>query len=310
MRRHLQVLNLPLLFTVLCWAVNFSATKKVYEQIPPPAVALVRTCAVGLFFLLIFLGRKEDRSLPPREDMIRIALQGTLALGIYMILFLEGLKETPAGITSILLATIPLMSASLSVWAKQEQFRPNLFVGGLIAVAGIVVLLVGSGMKLSGGTLHGPLLVLSSAIIWSVSVIIIRPTLDRLSPYRIFVLSVPFALLVMIPYGAKAALAVNWSEITPTTWAYFAHVSLLSGGLAFITYYIGVRQLGAGPASAYQYLVPPGATILAALINHERLLPIQFLGMFIVLVGVISGSTLVHKWLQTRKPDIGLNRGI
>lgn len=280
--------NLPLVVTVLCWALNFSALKVVYQSVSASAVALVRAVITWVALWLFCVVRKE-RPTYPRDHRWRILLQGFLSMGVYMVVFLEGMKTAPASQAAIVMATAPILTSLFSALVKQDTLDWRLIVGSSIAFVG-VLLVVASGSGADRGELFGTLLIFLAACIWAVSVIVMRPVLEARTPYQALTLSMPAAFVALIPYGLSASLHTDWTQVDGRTWLFFGHVAILSGGLAFITFYEGIRQIGAARATLYQYFVPPFAAFFAWWVLGNPLRPLQGVGLVVVLAGVALGS--------------------
>jgi drug/metabolite transporter (DMT)-like permease len=283
-------LNLPLIVTVLSWGFNFVALKLLYVEMSPPAVAFVRFGLMYGMLVVVCVWRRESLRFA-RTDSFRILLLGFVSMGVYMILFLEGMRGSAPAEGAIILATSPIFTTILAVLAGQERFSPLALVGALVAFAGVVIVIV-AGQEQTGdpGRLLGNLLILVSSVVWAFSVVMMRPLLGRYSPTQLLTMSMPGALVALIPYGLVATLAVDWGGFSPTIWLLLVHVSLLSGVIAFIGFYAGVRQIGGAGAMMYQFFVPPCAAFFGWLAMGKTLVPLQGVGLVVVIVGVVFAS--------------------
>ena len=155
------------------------------------------------------------------------------------------------------------------------------------------MVLLGGGQHLvtaGANPLLGNGMVLLSALIWSFATIIGRPLLTEYSPIQLLTISLPGALPVLLIYGGKDLLHVPWSNLTWVTWINLAQVVFLSGVLAFVCFYEGVKQIGPGRATTYQYFVPILATFFGILILKQSPTPFQVLGLAVVISGVWLAS--------------------
>lgn len=287
-----------LLITVVSWGLNFVALKEAYREIPPPAVALLRYLVMGGALVLLCLWRRESLRLP-REDAWRFLLVGFLSMGVYMVLFLEGMSGSGATEGAILLQLSPIFTAILAGAIGQERFIGKTLVGALAAF-------LGAGLIVAGGTAAGGensisynFAVIGAAAVWACSVVLMRPLLMRHSPLRVLTLTMPGGLPVMVAFGISPMLAENWGAVHAYSWLMFLHIALISGVLAFLCFYEGVRRVGATGATLYQYFVPAVAMFFAAWIRHVPPTAIQVAGFVVVLGGVIFAM---------RVRDVGLRR--
>jgi drug/metabolite transporter (DMT)-like permease len=278
-------LNLPLLATVVSWGFNFVALKLLYLQMSPAAVSLVRF--VGMFALLVLICwlRKESLRYPVLHDSLRILFMGFIAMGVYMVFFLEGLARTTAADSAIILSTSPIFTALMAAAVGQERLKPLAVVGAFVALVGVAIV-TGAGAQQAPDRLLGGLLILISSVVWAFGTIVSRPLVERYSPFRVLTLSMPGALVVLIPYGLAASLAVDWANLTPLSWFMLGHVAVLAGAVGFIGFYEGVRQIGAPGAMMYQYFVPLIATFFSWTVLGKAIQPMQMVGMLVVIGGV------------------------
>lgn len=287
----------PLTITALAWGFNFVAVKWAYIQVLPAAVGLARLFPTWV--VMIILTRLFGEKLTyPKPDAFRILFTGFLAMGIYMVAFLEGIERTSTADAAIILASSPIITYAIAIIVRQERFRVGALFGALVAFSG-VVLVMSKVMGVGGGKLEGNLLILLSAILWGISVVYSKPLMEKYSPIRVFTLSLPGALPVLIPYGLAAVATTDWMNLEPRTWLSLAHISILAGALGFAGFYVGVKHAGASGAMLAQFCVPPLATICAWKFLDEPIAREHYIGLVIVLIGVWTSAHFRRKQSPT-----------
>jgi drug/metabolite transporter (DMT)-like permease len=95
---------------------------------------------------------------------------------------------------------------------------------------------------------------------------------------------------VLLVYGGKDLAHVPWSELNWITWINLVQVVFCSGVLAFVCFYEGVRQIGTGRATMYQFFVPILATFFGILILKQLPTLFQVGGLCVVISGVWMAS--------------------
>lgn len=286
--------NLPLLLTVLSWGFNFVALKLLYApgQMSAPSVGLVRF--VAMYLLLVAICALRGQSLRyPSGDSLKILFMGFLAMGVYIFFFLEGMKGSTAAEGAIILATSPIFTAIFAALAGQEKFNRGALFGAFVAFTGVVIVILAGVQQAQEeqNKLLANILILISSIVWAAATVYSRPLVEKYSPFRVLTLSMPGALLVLLPYGLLPTLAVDWEGLKPVTWWMLGHVAVLAGVVGFAGFYAGVRQIGAPGAMLYQYFVPPTAAACAWLVLGQPMQPLQLVGLVVVLAGV---ATAMH----------------
>jgi drug/metabolite transporter (DMT)-like permease len=114
-----------------------------------------------------------------------------------------------------------------------------------------------------------------------------RPLLHKYDPTQVFTLSIPGAIPVMLLYGLLPALHTDYAAISSLGWIMFAQVTIISGVVSFVCFYIGIHQIGPSRATMYQFFIPPTAAIFQWIIYGRALLPMQWLGLGVLMGGVV-----------------------
>lgn len=225
----------------------------------------------------------------PKDQRFKFWGIGLLSSGLYMVLFLEGMERVGAAQGAVCLATVPLWVSLFAVLIGEEKARWQLYVGGLISYAGVAsVILFGSGEK--HWTLLGVGLVLASAIVWAVSVVLMKPILKDRPAMGVYLGTYAGAALVVVPYGGMAVLNFDYSTVTWVGWSALAYLTVVAGAGAFGAYYIAVREVGSAKASMAGYFVPILAAFTAWMFLGETLNIWQVMGIGVVLLGVWLAS--------------------
>ncbi len=279
-------LNLPLIVVVLSWGFNFVSLKILYEDMSPAALMFNRSIVMAALLAMIVKARGLALAYP-KEDRSRILLAGFVSMGLYMVVFLEGLQLTTPAEGAIMLATAPILTFLLSSALKQEVFSFPALWGSLIGFVGVAIVILGGDRGAATGSLLGNMLCLGSALIWGTGVVIMRPLLHRYDPTQVFTLSIPGAIPVMLLYGLWPALHTDYAAISPLGWAMFAQVTMISGVISFVCFYIGIHQIGPSRATMYQFFIPPTAAIFQWLLFGRALAPLQWFGLVVLMAGVV-----------------------
>lgn len=285
---RLRAISLPLAATVLAWGFNFAAIKLLYQAMPPPAVGLLRYIPMALCLAAICVYSREELKYP-KGQIGKILLIGFISMGVYMVLFLEGIARVAPAEGAIVLATAPVFTALFSVLMGQEPFRIGVLIGALISIAGV-------GCVVSNGIIAcdvdpqthvaGVLMILASAAVWAYQAVLSKPLMAGMSSLKLLTLSMPGAAIVLVPYGVKSVAEMNWAAMDSLNWGLFFHVTFLAGVVGFWGFYAGVRAIGASRALLYQFFVPPIAVTFDIAIFDRQFHWLQFVGLAVIIGGV------------------------
>jgi drug/metabolite transporter (DMT)-like permease len=279
--------DLGLLALAAIWGINFSVVKIVLEEVGPLALNALRF-PLAVAALAWFLHKSPGPALPHRRDALRIIALGLVGNVAYQLCFIYGLDWTRAGNASLLLSTTPVWTLLLSALAGHE--RPTFWVsaGVLGTLAGMVLVVLGSGDALSLGsdTLRGDLLMVVASILWSIYTVAGRDPVSRYGALRVTTWSLYVGTPVLVMMGLPS---LGWGTITSigaATWAGIAYAGVLSIGLAYLLWYRGVQKLGNNRTAVYSNLVPVAALVTAWLWLGEVPTPLQGAGAGVILAGL------------------------
>jgi drug/metabolite transporter (DMT)-like permease len=106
------------------------------------------------------------------------------------------------------------------------------------------------------------------------------------------VMMVPLALLFDAPWK----LPMPGIEV----WAALLGLAVISTAVAYLIYYRILATAGAVNLMLVTFLVPVSAIVLGALFLHERLLPVHFLGMAVIGLGLAAIDGRPAAYLRRR----------
>lgn len=273
-----------LAFVVLAWGANFVAIKFAYLGFSPAAAGLLRY----LLMVPLMLAWAWSAGVPlryPKGEFWRTNLAGFWGSGVYMVLFLEGMRLASPAHAATALATAPILTTVFSVLLGHDRFTWRLAAGSAVAYSGVccMALLGGEGKQ---GELLGTALVALSAVFWAWSVVCYRNLVERQAPLQALVLSFPAAMLVMGAYGARPLLATDFSAVPAAAWWAMGYLVVVAGVLAFAAYYRGLADVGPATTSLTQYLIPPTAALAQWALLGVPLRWAEWAGLALVAAGV------------------------
>ncbi|OFX29605.1 MAG: hypothetical protein A2Z07_09730 [Armatimonadetes bacterium RBG_16_67_12] len=279
-------LDAAMLLLVVVWGVNFPIIKVAFEELPPFAFNGLRFAAAAVL-LLVILRWIEGPIRLDRADLPRLALLGLIGHAGYQTLFIGGLARTTAGHSSVILAMVPLFVGTLGVLLGLERPSLRMWIGLVLAFAGIVVLMRGRvGLTLDASTLSGDLITLAASLCWATYTVLSRPFLARVSPLRLTTMTLCLGLPVILASAVPGLLRIQWGAVSPGAWAALAFSTLFAVVVSYVIWYTSVQVAGSARTAAFSNLIPVVALISAHLVLREPLGPPQVLGTAIVLFGV------------------------
>jgi drug/metabolite transporter (DMT)-like permease len=223
----------------------------------------------------------------PRGRNLRLALiYGVLAFFLGFSLFYWGSQRVPAGIASVIMGAVPLLTFLLAVLQRLEPFRTRVLVGACLAIPGIALI---SASSSDGGAIPAlSLLAVVGAATSAAQSSIVVKRLQGMNPVSMNAVG----LVVAAPLFFVVSFATGERHVAPpsTMTAVALGVMIVTTPMLFWLFAFVVQRWSASSAS-YQFVLFPLVSItLAALLLGERLSASLLLGAPLVLLGVYVGA--------------------
>jgi len=235
-------------------------------------------------FALVALLRRAP--LPRPRVALGAAVYGFLAFAAFFGFIYVGLVHTPVALAQTILALGPLITLAMAVAAGIERPSVRAIGGGLVAVAGIVIVYgFASPAQLPWTAI---LAVLAAAISFAAAGIVAK-RLPQADP--VVHNGIAAAVGGSVLLGLSAVAREPWLlPARPETWVALIYLAIPGTIVVFLLFLFLVRRW---PASrvAYQFVLAPLVAIgLAALILGESITPAIVVGAAIVVLGVYVGA--------------------
>ncbi|POS03030.1 EamA-like transporter family protein [Flavobacterium croceum DSM 17960] len=215
-----------------------------------------------------------------------IALTGFMGTFFPAYLFAIAETQVSSSIASILNSLTPLNTLLIGVLGFGFTFKRNQSLGILIGLLGILTLILGGNQAGSSKNIYYSLLVVLASICYAVNINLIKKYLSDVKPISITtgnftVLSIPaFVILLFTDFFEKIQL-----QNTQTSLQYVLLLAVLGTGIANIVYFKLIQISSPIFASSVTYLIPIVACVWG-FFNRESLTFIQYIGAFVILIGV------------------------
>ena len=272
-----------LMVLALVWGSSFILIKKGLLGLTALQLGSLRIVFAAVFLLLI--GFKSVSKIPVIKWKY-IALTSLFGTFIPAYLFAIAQTEIDSSVSSILNSLTPLNTLILGALVFGLQFKRN-------QVFGIIIGLIGSALLILNGAIHHPeqnyyyaVLVLIASICYAVNVNLIKKYLHDLNPLSIttgnfMVLFLPAFTLLFFSAFFEVVHDVEVQESV----LFILILGVVGTGIANILFFKLIQMSSPVFATSVTYLIPVVA-FCWGLLDNEMLTSVQFIGAFIVLIGV------------------------
>jgi drug/metabolite transporter (DMT)-like permease len=275
--------DLMLLGTVSLWALNFTVSKYILEHgFRPLAYSSIRYACAALIFAAITIA--WEGSLRIGREQVPLMAGATVMLFLNQLCFIYALRFTTATTVALLFGTLPIFTALLARGTGVERQSVRFWAAALLSFAGVALVAVGSGGKLSANV-KGDLLAVGGAATWAAYSVAIAPLMRRYSPFR---LSAVFLLAVTVPLALAGShqLAHQDFQLSALVWLGFAFAVVGPLVITNLLWFTAIDRVGPSRASIFANAQPFLAAIVALLVLNERITTTQVAGGLAIGAGI------------------------
>ena len=263
---------------------NFLAVRFSNRDLEPFWGAGLRFSLAATLFVIIALVLR----LPwPRGRQLGLTVvYGLLSFALFYALMYWALLQVTAGIATVVLAVVPLVTSLLAAAQRLERISVRALVGSLLALAGIVWMVVGPGDVVL--PLPALLAMLGAALCVGQSVIVGKK-LSGNHPAMTNAVAISTGALALLALSALAGEVWVLPSQPEAVWSLVYLVTLGSVGL-FVLVLLVVRQWTASATSYMFVLFPVVTMLLGAWLADEPVTLHGAIGALLVMAGVWFGA--------------------
>ncbi|WP_224336030.1 DMT family transporter [Haloprofundus halobius] len=251
-----------------------------------PSVLALRFALATLLVWVVLAARRRRTDAPGRLRLRGRLLVVAIALGLVgytgqSALFFWGLEYLTAGVTTLVLYTYPAFVLVLSALFLGEPLTRRRLVALPLVLGGVTLV---AGVDPAGVSTVGVAIVLGSAVVYSGYIVVSRVALDDTDGLLLAGYVLPAAAVSFVTYGTVTdTLAL---PATTAGWLTVVGIAVLATVVPVVTFFGGIRRIGASRAGLVSTVEPIVAVVLGVLLLNEPLPPATFVGGALVLVGV------------------------
>ncbi|TLX14087.1 DMT family transporter [Rhizobium sp. MHM7A] len=245
------------------------ASKIIASGLPPfTATALRFALALPVFFLLMRASGARLPKLSGHDRLILLIQAGAGSVG-YTTLLISGLSLTSAADAGVIIGTLPVVSAAVSILVLRERPGRALLLAVALASAGVFSIAFTS--EATGGSLAGNALIFLAVICEGLFILLNKRLTADIAPLAQSTLMTGIGFAVsIIPAIFEAPFAHGFSTSAAAAIVYYALVPTVGG---FLLWYAGAERVSGTEAALFTALAPVSAVMLAFVILGE---PVDF----------------------------------
>jgi drug/metabolite transporter, DME family len=283
---------LKVLLAGVLWAASGPLSTALHRGgVPPSGVALLRTTLGAVFLLLLFRLAPRARTRADGVSVLVLFLGGGAIVALNQFAFQMSTSAVGVPATVALLYLAPAIVLAASVPLFRERLTPGKALLGALSVLGVWLTVA--------GTRGTGLLLTPTGVLWGATcgtTYAAFTLLGRGYGRRVGAL----VALLWSTMGGAALLILIWvlqrePVVLPGDWRGWTALILLGGltvGAAPFLFFDAMRRIEAGRAAIATTVEPLAATLLAVAFLDQRLTPLGWVGLGLLLGGVSGAYSL------------------
>jgi len=232
------------------------------------------------YLLVLLFGGKMSQLVPPKGFRFRVFLIGALQ-AVSTALFFGALIVSDPAPTSFLANGTTVFTVIFSAIFLKERLSLGQIFGGLFVIAGALVMTWAG----DAGTTLGAVLILSSALTFSIHSLIVRQITTEVHPasigfWRCLAIGISF-LIVALFKGEPLIPATTQTGLLLVIGA------IVGPFLSIFTYYQALKNWGAGKVDLLRASLPLWVLVLVFIEGGELPTPVRLIGGGVTVLGVV-----------------------
>lgn len=268
------------IITIIFWSLAYVLTKLALQYFTPFSLGFLRYFIASCTLLII---ARFTRMKPPHvKDLPYFILAGALGFFIYMITFNLGQKTVTASTASIVISTVPVLTALLSRFVDKEKLSFLQWLAIAIEFIGVAVLTLMHGFVSIN---IGLLWLFLAALALSLYNLLQRKLTKKYTALQASAYSIFFGTLLLAVFLPASAREVF--NVPVIQWVYLLILGVFSSAVAYVAWSRAfAKAKRTSQVSNYMFITPFLASLFGFLLAGELPESSTLIGGGIILLGV------------------------
>ncbi len=282
--RRPSTVEVMLLTTIGLWSLNLTVSRTILTHgFQPLAYATVRYGLAVLVFVALTLG--IERSLRMERRDLPLVAGAAAFVYVNQIGFVYALDKASASVLGLVLGATPIFAALAGLAFRTETLPPRFWAGALLSFAGVALVALGAGGRLSGN-LGGVVLGVITAATWAGYSILVAQLMRRYSATRISAVVIGSAWVLIALTSVPQLSSQDW-DLGWEIWALLLFATLGPLVLTNELWFRSLDRIGPARATLAANLQPFLAAAIAVALLSETLDLLELGGGMLIAAGIL-----------------------
>ncbi|QNH15652.1 EamA/RhaT family transporter [Xanthomonas sp. SS] len=265
----------------------------VHESGQDPVTAVFYRCLFGALFLTVcgLLGGQLRGLWRERRLLRDAAISGVLLVLNWVALF-AGMARSSIGVATMVYHVFPFVMLILAAMLQGERTRRSDLGWTLLAFVGVACSADPARLwhTADRGYLLGIALTLLAALLCGASLLMSR-RISRERPLAVVTVQCWVGTLLLAGFSSGSALHPGMH------WLWLAGLGVIHSGIVYVLFYSSYRNLHVATIAILAFVYPLVTLLLDFLLYGHRLVPVQWLGLALIVLGTLAVN-LKWRWPQ------------
>lgn len=282
----------------IVWGSTYIITTQMLPADLPLLASALRALPAGLLLILIY------RKMPKGHWWLKIALLGMLNIGVFFYCLFSAAYYLPGGTAAVIMSCQPLLVMGLSALLFKEKITLASLTALGLGILGIMLLVLQGSMALNW---QGVAFGLAGAASMALGLVLTKywgkPANFTLIDFTGWQLTFGgVALLPMALYLEGLPMSLTGLNILG-----YSYLCIVGSVFGYMIWFRGIAKLPVVTSSFLGFLSPISAGVLGYFILDEQLTPMQWLGVFAIIMAIVLTQLLNVKRQQEPASKTNLN---
>ncbi len=276
----------------LAWSANFIIGKVALREFPPLLLGTLRILLAGIFLAPLYWrkARASGWRLWPAQGVPMLAFLAVCNVG-NQLLFLSGLSRTSASHSAWVIGTSPIFVLLIAARLGLEQITVRKAAGMAVAFTGVAILAEQASrqhaLPRTEATLAGDAITLGATILFALYAAYGKRATETHGSVVVNGFAFIGGAVLLAPVAWWQARGFPFAEVTAAGWSSLLYMALFPTTICYLIYYYALTRISASRLTAFVYLEPVIATLMAVAFLGERITAPLAIGGTVILAGVL-----------------------
>ena len=269
------------IITIVFWSLAYVFTRMALKYFSAYSLGFLRYFIASCILIIVIIAMKMKP--PKKTDLKWFVIEGAVGFFLYMISFNKGCETVNASTSSVIIATVPIITALLAQLIYKERLKYLQWIAIIISFLGVITLTLLNGIFSID---KGLIWLFLAAILLSFYNLLQRKLTRIYSALQTSAFSI-FAGTIML--SIFSPISLKEIKSAPTIQLFYVVImGVFSSAMAYLSWSKAFSKAkNTSSVSSYMYITPFLTTLLALLIAKEWPDLSTIVGGIIILIGLL-----------------------